>query len=72
MLTASSSISTGHLPPAEHVRALIAEAHERFKSINQGKNAEYIPALAKVPKDLFGVCVVGTFRRCLRGGRHGL
>ena len=60
MLTASSSISTGHLPPAERVRALIAEAHERFKSINQGKNADYIPALAKVPKDLFGVCVVST------------
>ena len=60
MLTASSSISTGHLPPAEHVRALIAEAHERFKSIDHGKNADYIPALAKVPKDLFGVCVVST------------
>ena len=60
MLTASSSISTGHLPPAERVRALIAEAHERFKSINQGKNADYIPALAEVPGDLFGVCVVGT------------
>jgi len=60
MLTASSPVSTGHLPPAERVRALVAEAHERFKSIDEGKNADYIPALAKVPSELFGVCVIGT------------
>ena len=60
MLTTSSPVSTGHLPAAERVRALVAEAHERFKSIDDGKNADYIPALAKVPSDLFGVSVVGT------------
>ena len=60
MLTTSSLVSTGRLPTAEHVRALVAEAHERFKSIDEGKNADYIPALAKVPSDLFGVSVVGT------------
>ena len=60
MLSTSSCVSTGHLPPAERVRALVAEAHERFKSIGEGRNADYIPALAKVPGDLFGVCVVGT------------
>ena len=38
----------------------MAEAHERFKSIGEGKNADYIPALAEVPGDLFGVCVVGA------------
>lgn len=60
MLTTSSPVSTGRLPTAERVRALLAEAHERFKSIDEGKNADYIPALAKVPSDLFGVSVVGT------------
>ena len=60
MLTASSSVSTGHLPPAERAGALVAEAYERFKSNDEGKNADYIPALAKVPGELFGVCVVGT------------
>jgi glutaminase len=60
MLTTSSPVSTGQLPAAERVRALVAEAHERFKSIDEGKNADYIPALAKVPSELFGVCVVGT------------
>ena len=60
MLTNAASVSTGHLPPAELVSALVIEAHERFKSNNDGKNADYIPALAKVPSELFGVCVVGT------------
>jgi glutaminase len=60
MLTITSPVSTGHLPAAERVRALVAEAHERFKSIDEGKNAEYIPALANVPSDLFGVCIVGS------------
>jgi glutaminase len=60
MLTTSSSVSTGRLPPAERVMALVAEAHERFKSNDEGNNADYIPALAKVPSELFGVCVVGT------------
>ena len=60
MLTTPSPVSTGQLPQAQLVRTLVAEAHERFKSNNDGKNADYIPALAKVPSDLFGVCVVST------------
>ena len=60
MLTTSSPVSTGHLPPAERVRELVIEAHDRFKSINEGENADYIPALSTVPRDLFGICVVGT------------
>ena len=60
MLITSSPVSTGRLPAAERVLDLVAEAHERFKSVDEGKNADYIPALAKVPRDLFGVCVVGT------------
>ena len=60
MLTTPSPVSTGQLPQAQLVRTLVAEAHERFKSNNEGKNADYIPALAKVPSDLFGVCVVST------------
>jgi glutaminase len=60
MLITSSPVSTGRLPAAERVRDLVAEAHERLKSIDEGKNAEYIPALTKVPSELFGVSIVGT------------
>jgi glutaminase len=60
MLTTCSCVSTGQLPQAQLVTELVAEAHARFKSNNEGKNAEYIPALASVPSHLFGVCVVST------------
>ena len=55
-----SYISTGHLPPEDRVRALVAEAHERFRSDTEGENSQVYPALARVPSGLFGVCVVGT------------
>jgi glutaminase len=36
------------------------EAHERFRSVDQGQVSQVYPALARVPGDLFGICVVGT------------
>ncbi len=53
-------VSTGHLPSPEQVKTLVAEAHSRFKSNTEGKNSQVYPALARVPSDLFGICVVGT------------
>lgn len=53
-------MSTGHLPTPERVQALVAEAHERYRSVAEGKNSGVYPALARVPSELFGVCVVGT------------
>ena len=37
----------------------MTEAYERYKSLDEGKVADYIPALARTPRELFGVCVVG-------------
>ena len=53
-------ISTGHLPPDEQVAGLVAEAYDRCKSNTDGHNSQVYPALARVPNDLFGICVVGT------------
>jgi glutaminase len=53
-------VSTGHLPSPERVRALVAEAHTRFRSNTDGENSTVYPALARVPSKLFGICVVGT------------
>jgi glutaminase len=53
-------VSTGHLPTPEVVTALVSEAHQRFKSNTEGENSNVYPALARVPSDLFGICVVGT------------
>jgi glutaminase len=53
-------VSTGRLPPPDRVTTLVAEAHNRFKSNAEGENSRVYPALARVPSNLFGVCVVGT------------
>ncbi len=55
-----SYVSTGHLPAAPEVISLIDEAYARYKSNTDGKNSQVYPALARVPSDLFGVCVVST------------
>jgi glutaminase len=60
-------VSTGELPPPERVRALVDEAYERFRSIDNGRPSQIYPALAEVPPGLFGICVVGA-----RGGVHGV
>jgi glutaminase len=53
-------VSTGHLPSPEVVKTLVGEAHERYKSNQDGQNSQVYPALARVPSSLFGICVVGT------------
>jgi glutaminase len=53
-------VSTGQLPSAELVQALVREAYERFGSESGGRKSQVYPALARVPGDLFGICVVGT------------
>jgi glutaminase len=53
-------VSTGRLPSPELVRSLVAEAYERYRSNTEGQNSQVYPALARVPCQLFGVCVVGT------------
>ena len=56
----SSFVSTGHLPSPDLVTALVAEAHARYNSNSEGENSQVYPALARVPRELFGICVVGT------------
>ena len=53
-------VSTGHLPPQQEIEELVEEAYARFKSNKDGKNSQVYPALAKVPSELFGICIVGT------------
>jgi glutaminase len=59
-------VSTGHLPAPEDVAALVRDVQARFKSNTDGEVSQVYPALARVPADLFGVCVVGT-----NGAVHG-
>lgn len=56
----ASYVSTGYLPSAEQVRELLFEAHELFKTNDDGVNSDVYPALTRVPRSLFGICLVGT------------
>jgi glutaminase len=53
-------VSTGHLPPAEHVRLLVNEAYERFRTNADGELSHVYPSLAAVDPDKFGICVANT------------
>lgn len=66
-LSQESVVSTGHLPPPHIVQTLVEQAHDRFKSVEVGRVADYIPALAQIPPHLFGICVVET-----NGAIHGV
>ncbi|MEZ5861716.1 MAG: glutaminase, partial [Geminicoccaceae bacterium] len=58
--TAAEAVSTGHLPDAKLVGRLLNEAYERYRTLDEGDVANYIPALARVPRELFGLCIVGV------------
>ncbi|HEX5262549.1 MAG TPA: glutaminase, partial [Phenylobacterium sp.] len=49
--------AAGALTPAA-IDAAVKAAYERYRGLNEGKNADYIPALAKVPSNYFGIALV--------------
>jgi glutaminase len=53
-------VSTGTLPPDAAVSALLVEGFERYRSLDEGQVADYIPALAETSPQLFGASVVGV------------
>jgi glutaminase len=43
---------------ADAYQGAVAAAYNQFRTLNEGKNADYIPALAKVPSNYFGIALV--------------
>jgi glutaminase len=46
------------IPSAQVLDRVVQEAYDRYKDLKDGANADYIPELAKVPSELFGVAIV--------------
>jgi glutaminase len=59
-MAADAHVSTGRLPAPERVQAWVDEAHARFALDTSGAVSQVYPALAEMPAELFGICVVGT------------
>jgi glutaminase len=67
-MAADAHVSTGRLPAPERVQAWVDEAHERFASDAGGEVSRVYPALAEMPAELFGICVVSTDGRAYAAG----
>ncbi len=46
------------VPGADDLSKIVNSAYQEFKNDKSGKNADYIPELAKVPSELFGIAIV--------------
>jgi glutaminase len=55
------------LPEAAEIEALVAAAYARVSPVTDGVVSDVYPALARVPSDLFGFCLVGV-----DGGTHAI
>jgi glutaminase len=58
MITPPPQLGAQAAPQAASVESAIKAAYDKYKGLHEGKNADYIPALAKVDPNLFGIAVV--------------
>jgi glutaminase len=49
-------------------QSVVNAAFAKYKNLNEGKNADYIPALAKVDPNLFGIALVTTDGKVFTAG----
>jgi len=55
-------------PNRERVETVVHEAYDMYRNDTKGKNADYIPYLAKVDSKLFGIAIVTTDNQVLTLG----
>jgi glutaminase len=66
--TTTEAVSTGQLPSPAVVVSLLTEVHQLYRHLDDGAVADYIPVLAEVDPDLFGICIMGVGGRSLSVG----
>ena len=69
---AAPFVSTGELPDSSQVIARVEEAHELFRTNDDGTASDVYPALARVSPDLFGICVAAVDGRVHAVGDAGV
>jgi glutaminase len=58
LIAVPAAAGAQNIPSAQVLKRVVDEAHARFKEVKDGAPADYIPELAKVPAELFGVAIV--------------
>jgi glutaminase len=59
-LAAGSGAAFAQAPAKTGVDAAMKAAYDKYKGPQQGKNADYIPALAKVDPNIYGIALIGV------------
>jgi glutaminase len=68
LLASAQTARSPVAPRRELVESVVREAYDKFKTDTNGKNADYIPYLAKVDSKLFGIAIVTTDNQVLTLG----
>ncbi|MFZ5876584.1 MAG: glutaminase A [Nitrospirota bacterium] len=58
LLGASLTVAHAQIPAKADVDAALSAAYEKYKGLKEGANADYIPALAKVDPNIYGIAIV--------------
>ena len=55
----AGSLNTVHaMQSGEEIKTVLQGAYNKYKGLQEGANADYIPALAEVDPDLFGIALI--------------
>lgn len=57
-------VATGSLPDLDEVRELVQAAYDDAREVTDGEVADYIPSLAEVDPELFGLCLTRVDGGC--------
>jgi glutaminase len=68
LLVATAFTFGGRANAQEPMQAAVDAAHAKYRTLDEGKNADYIPALAKVDPRLFGIAVVTVDGKVFKKG----
>jgi glutaminase len=65
---ATYPVTPAGAPTSVDIQRALNAAYESYKSLREGKNADYIPALAKVNPNLFGIALITADGRVYTAG----
>src|SRR6058998_2423908 len=54
----AAAVLAASAPSPDEIQTALNAAYAKYRGLQEGKNADYIPALAKVDPDLFGIALI--------------
>jgi len=68
LIVAGAAVAAGAAQSGANPDKAVKAAFNKYKGLTEGKNADYIPALAKVDPNLFGIALVTTDGKIFTAG----